>query len=1114
MIFFASRKVPLMRALSPQFRKVMKLTAVFLTLAFLQVSAKSFPQITLSLKNVPVEKVFFEIERQAGYGFLYTRAMLSGLPKVTVKVKNSTVSEVLDECFKGQPIEYSIDNNTIIVREKISRESRQLPDQDPLPPVQVRGRVHNPEGEALQNVSVIIVGTNTGTTTDSDGRFTITAPDDKNMVLEFSSVGYQTKRVNADNKTELNVVLELDIAGLSDVVVVGYGQIERRDVTGAVHSLQSKQIVRSNPVSAAKALQGQVAGVVVQKKNNQPGQEFSIDIRGENTIKNTTEPLVVIDGLIGGRLRDINPDDIKTIDILKDASSTAIYGSRGANGVVIITTKKGISGSPTVTLDSYIGYKKPAYLPTMLNAQEYNKIFVEDLVAAGGTARRLTANEKAIIESGNSVDWVDEVTRPGLQTSNTLAVSGGSKNTTYRFSGGYLQEDGNLIFTNYKRYNLNAGIDSRINNFLKVGFTGYLNYSSQATGSRETLRSAYRARPTGTIFYDDLVDPTDGYDAGAIAPYKGYALWMGIADNQVMNPLIEANPENSEYEVNISNMMGNAYVEITPFKGLTFKSSLSASAIGEKQGDYRGTYSKDRAGTKKPKAQYDTRDWRSWTMDNMLTYNYTGGDHKLTVTALQSAFRETYETHTTAVEDLPYESKWYALGTAGSITKIISDLTEKALTSYMGRINYGYNDKYLLTLTARSDGASQLGEGHKWAFFPSAAMAWRLGEEEFIRRTNMFSNLKLRVSYGVVGNSTVDPYSTQATIQKTAYDFDGVAAYGFAPENLGNKELRWEKSRELNFGLDIALLNNRVAASVEVYNRKTVDLIFSQKIPLSNGFSDVDANIGQIGNKGVEVDLTTVNIAREYFNWTTNISFARNNNKILQLYGGDNTEDKGNKWFVGYSLKSNYYYQFDGIWQLDEADEAAVYGQVPGSVKVVDQNKDQKIMTSDDEAKEDRVVLGTELPKFTLGMTNRFSYRDWDLSFFIYYRNGTQFKNSMLAGTFGDYGNNRYNHMKLNYWTKENPTNDYYGLGVAQPYKEAIYYQNADFLRISDITLGYTLPKKKIQRLGINALRVYGQVSNPFLFTKFDGMDPEYNSGAYIDDVPNVLFAVGLNVTF
>lgn len=971
----------------------------------------------------------------------------------------------------------------------------------------ISGQVVSETGEELPGVSILVKGTQTGTVTDDRGNFTISIADD-NTVLIFSFIGYVREEITVGTRTRLDVVLKTDNLLLNETVIVGYGEVKKSDLTGAVSSLQPSDIVRGNPPMAAKAIQGQIAGATVTKSSNRPGAGYGITIRGENTINFSTQPLVVIDGLMGGDINTINPNDIQSMDILKDASSTAIYGSRGANGVVIITTKKGASGKPRINFDSYVGVKAPARLPKLMTSEQFYKATYTDRIAEGAAGATFTATEMENIQNGRTTDWVDLITEPALQTSQNISVSGGNDKTTYRFSGGYLQENGNVLHTGYKRYNLNAGLDSQLGKYFKAGFTSYVTYSEQELGSMESLRGAYRARPTGTPYFKDLVNPSENQDI----EIDGLAVWMGINDKQVPNPLLDVDPVHSKLRTTAATIMGNTYVEFMPFSGLSFRSSLSAAYSSERVGDFRGTWSKSQIG-KLPRAQYDSRIMGSYTLDNILNYQANFNRHRITFTGLQSTFYQRNEAYQIAVMDLPYASDWYAINT-GTVTGYNSSLVERSLLSFMGRINYSFADRYLLTLTGRSDGASQLSENNKWAFFPSVAVAWRVIEEPFMANNlTALSDLKLRISYGQVGNSTVNPYSTQASLLNTGYDFDGAPAFGFAPANLGNKDLKWERSKELNFGLDFGLFRNRIVGVLELYDRKTVDLILNQKIPSVTGFSQVVANVGEIGNKGVELTLNTINIAKTNFEWSSTLTFTKNKNKLLSLYGDGQTEDKGNKLFVGYPIRANFDYQFDGIWQLDQKDEAAVYKQVPGSVRVVDQNKDGVISSS--EGVDDRIVLGTELPNWLMGFTNRLRYRDFDFSVFVYYRNGVQYRNNTLAGTFGEITNVRYNNLaELDYWRSDNPSNTYFGVAVPNPYRNAITYQDASFLRISDITLGYTLPAKLLNKWNMSNARVYVQSNSPVVITKFIGFDPEFNSSIYQDDIPVAIYTLGVNISF
>lgn len=990
----------------------------------------------------------------------------------------------------------------------------------------ITGSVTDPEGVALPGVTVIIKGTTTGAVTDLDGKFSLKAPE-SGATLVISFIGLRSQEIVIGNQTQFNVTLEEDVFGIEEVVAIGYGTMKKSDLTGAVASVRSEDIVRANPKTASEALQGQVAGVNIQKLNGKPGEAYTIDIRGLSNFDGAlNQPLIVIDGVMGGDLNTLNPADIEAMDVLKDASSTAIYGSRGANGVIIIKTKKGKSGKPSVTYSGYVGAKVPNHIPKMMDAGEfyytYNELRPAEVL--GSKPRGWTSTEVQNGENNITTDWVDLITDPALQTSHTVSLTGGTENTVYDFSTGYLDEGGNTLHTGFKRYTLKAGMESKINDVVKVGLTSYYTYGNQQLGSNEALRSAYRARPTGTPYYADLVNPAESSDVD----WNGYAVWMGIKDKQVLNPLVEVDPENSQRERLSSDFLANGFLEIAPVKGLTLRSSLSAAVTDIRQGTYYGTFTKTNKTSNQPKAERQTTKRTSYTWDNILTYNLVKDAHNFTFTGLHSVFKESLELTDTRVNELPFRSLWHNMG-SGTITAFGTDYSDYSLLSYMGRVNYGFMDKYMLTLTGRYDGSSKLSEGNKWQFFPSAALAWRAGEEEFIKDLNVFSNLKVRVSYGEVGNDgSVKPYDTQARIIQTAYDFDGSPAYGFAPENLGNSELVWERSREINIGLNMGFLNNRISTDIEFYKRNTENLIVGNQIPTSKGFDFVTANVGEIMNKGIEVTLNTINVKTQDFKWSTNINFSVNHNEVIELYDGI-TEDIGNLRFVGETVAPIYSYVFDGIWQLDQEAEAAAYGQKPGEVRVFDQltedtNGDGVGDAPDGVINEaDRKIIGSTIPKWLMGITNIFNYKNFDLSFLIYTRQGVTFENSYLKGTFGEINGDRYNRSsEINFWTSSNPTNDYFGLGGAGlnshhtkgNTRRSLVAQSANFWRVSDITLGYTLPKRVIERLGVGHVRVYAQAGNPFVFTDFLGFNPEYNSGGYNDDVPSSTFLFGLNVSF
>lgn len=1074
---------------------------------------KSFSQEKISIevdKVVSVDEVFDIIQDQTKYRFLYPADLFTNAPKVQLKKGEIGVDELLKQSLSHSAVEFELSQkNRIVIRERnLNDEPAEVIQQQQF---EVSGVVYDEDGGPLPGASIVEMGTLNGTQTDFDGNFSL-AVANENAVLKVSYIGFASKEISINGQENLTVILDVDASGLEEVVVVGYGTQKRRDLTGAVASISTQDIVRANPVQAAAALQGQVTGVNINKIKGRPGDGFTIDIRGLSSFgdSESSAPLVVIDGVVGGDINAINPNDIAAMDVLKDASSTAIYGSRGANGVIIITTKKGVSGKPKVTYRNYTGIKVPTHLPDMMNAQQfYNKNYVLRPEETGRKPRNITDSELANVQNGRTVDWVDLITGAALQNSHDISLSGGSDRTTYDFSAGYLNEEGNTLETGFKRYTVKGGIQSTLNDKLKVGMSTYYTYSKQNLAGTESLRSAYRARPTGTVYYDDLLPQDQAQDKD----WNGYAVFMGINDNQVIHPSVEIDPENTVLETLRSSILANAYIDFTPVKGLSLRSSLSAAVSNQKAGDYRGTFTKSQKTTLLPKSDLQTTDISSYTLDNTITYNLNSVSHNLTVTGLYSIFYEREQFSRLGVKDLPFRSLWYSMGD-GEVTNNESFLSEQALISYMGRVNYSFKNKYLLTVTGRTDGASVLSEGNKWQFFPSVALAWQLGEEDFIKDGNLFSDLKLRASYGEVGNATsVRPYDTQSTISQTQYDFDGSPAYGFAINNLANKNLVWERSKELNFGLNMGLFNNRISTSIEVYDRQTVDLILGDKLPNSTGFTDVVANVGEISNSGVEILLNTVNVVKNDFRWSSSINFTKNKNEVTKLAGGL-TQDIGNNRFVGESVQPLYFYEVAGIWQTEEAAEAEVFGYKPGNVKIVDQNGDGKITEADD-----RIIVGSETPDYIMGIRNQFNYKNLDFSFFIYTRQGVSWKSNYLRGTFGEVNGDRYNtDASIDFWTSTNPTNAYFGLdgagGSGNAARDAISVVDSDFVRVSDITLGYTLPNDLLGRLGLGHLRIYAQATNPFLFTKTKGFSPEYNSGVNSDDVPFAMYALGLNITF
>ena len=996
----------------------------------------------------------------------------------------------------------------------------------------ITGVVADESGVPLPGVNVVIKGTNVGVSSDFDGNYSIKA--EAEDVIVFSFIGFVDQEVPVGNNSDISVLLIPSLDELDEVVLTGYGSSKKRDLTGAISQIKTEVINRANPIEAAQALQGQVAGVDVNRLSGRPGEGFRINIRGLNSIEPTTksgfgnatgqdrfgnanpfksQPLVVVNGVIGANLNEINPNDIETIDVLKDASSTAVYGARGANGVIIVTTKKGSAGKPSVSYNAYYGMKTKNHLPELFDAQTFYEMYNMPNFKNG-----FSDQEVYNVENGISTDWIDLVSQNAIQQNHTIAVSGGSDSTRYNVSASMLEEEGMVRNTGFDRLSLNASIESQVSDRVKLGFTSYVTLSENDFGSLETIRGATRNRPTGTVFFDDIIFP-NAIDT-SVGPVDGYAFFAGINNSSNVNPLVEVNPKNFQINIKTNSMLMSAFLDYELAKGLNFRTQYSGYTQNRRTGEYTGQYTKSNKGSNAARAQTDFYKTSNHTIDNTLTYNLEFGDHNINATALFSVFEQSDEYMEMTVNDLPYRSLWHNLGTGVTPQSLNTDLKESAIVSYMARVNYTFKDKYLFTLTGRRDGASQLASGNRWAFFPSFALGWRLSEEPFMSKLGVFNNLKVRASYGEVGNTdAIRPYATQSNISQTYYDFNGTNASGYNINNLSNQGLVWERSKELNFGLDFSLSDIKISGAVEYYKRNTVDLILDDKVPGSTGFSDVINNVGEIENSGIELSLNSVNVSTDDFQWQTNLTFTSNRDKVVKLAGGL-TQDIGNGRFVGESVRAHYSYKFDGIWQLGEEAAAAVFGQVPGQVKVRDLDDDGKITL------DDRMILGSETPDFTAGLRNQLSYKNFDLSFFMFTRQGAMFSNQYLMGTMGDITSEKTNHTsEVDMWSEDNPSNTYYsylvGPGLSSKNEKkggtsrvALSYQFFDFVRISDITLGFNLPRPVLDDLGVSRFRIYGQVQNPVIFTDVITLDPEYNSGTYADGLPSSTFMIGVNVNF
>jgi TonB-linked SusC/RagA family outer membrane protein len=970
-------------------------------------------------------------------------------------------------------------------------------------PGSVRGTVHGDNNQPLAGVSVTLRNTvtnfTTGTTTDTAGVFTARVPVGGPYSFSLTAVGYEPHTLNG-YKVEKGTTLTLEIrmkatgAALDQVVVVGYGTQKKANVTGSIASVNAGVIARAATPSAAGALQGQVPGAVVVKNVGKPGSGYNITIRGTSSIGGSSYPLIVVDGIPTNiNIGDLNPADIEKIDILKDASATAIYGSRGAKGVVIVTTKRGKAGKTTISYDGYMGVRTPTNLPEMFDGPEYVAYRTELFTALGSSTDRsnaafFTQEQWKNIDAGRFTDWPSLVLENGLQMNHNLTASGGDANTRFSIGAGLLQEDGNVAPESFKRYSIRGNVDRQINKKWKAGLSLYVAQNLQEEGSFETLRSAYRLPPM-----------TYPYDSTGAKVFRVYG------NDLVTNPLFDQ--ENDIRRNRNFKAFGNLYVQFEPVSNLILRSTISPTYSSSRGGYYYGPMSKERAGGTLPTtASNRSNEQMSWVLDNQATYDARFGDHKVTATVIQSLQQDRFESDTITAEGLPYNSLWYNLGTAPTIRGYSTYFSKSTLVSFTGRINYSFKDKYLITATSRWDGSSRLAAGNQWGFFPTAAIAWRISQENFMQKVSAINDLKLRVSYGVSGNDRVNPYSTQATLNQTFYDFGGTVAPGYAPGQLANKDLAWETTREINFGLDFALLDGRISGAVDVYDRRIDNILLNRLLPVPSGFGSITYNIGKLQNSGIEAGLSTINIRTEKFLWKTDFVFDRNKNKILELIGGKK-DIVGNALFIGQPVQVNYDYVFDGIWQSDEATEAAKYFQKPGQVRVKDLDQNGVINGND------RAVIGKRVPSWTGSFGNTFRYGNFDLYVLVYTRQGEQFLSNFDA-SFMSY-NTQYNQVKVDYWTAKNPSQTHFQPGNAGPYIGAIQYRKVDFVRVGNITLGYNFPGRLMQKFGLSNFRLYATATNPFLFTDYQGFDPEWpTQNTYGTAISSATYLLGVNLSF
>ena len=990
--------------------------------------------------------------------------------------------------------------------------------------------------EPLAGVSVQVKGTSTGTSTGNDGRFTIQVPSGRNQ-LEISYLGYLDQTVTISGST-VSVSMERDGSELNEVTVVGYGVQKKSDLTGSISSIKGADVTQIATARVDQALQGRAAGVLVLNTDGAPGGNTTIRVRGMNSINGGNNALIVIDGLQGGNLNSLNPNDIESIEILKDASATAIYGAQGANGVVLITTKLGKKGKPVIGYNYTYGSATLRKKLDVMGAADFAKTVNAVAMtrnASGATPTPIFSDaDIANFEANGGTDWQDVIYRTAPMHNHELSISGGTDNLKYLVSGGYLDQKGILVNSEYQRFSLRANLQANINEWATFGLNWAGTREAGNTppfGSADvsflgnSVNVAPRWAPTEPVFDENgnYSVHTQGYGASDT--------WNPLAS--AMEPAID----NSTVRNNL-----NAYLNFTLLKGLSLRVTGGANIdnynnqIYHNQKTYEG-----RQNTGLGIASQGS--FARIQNSNILTYDREINNHHFTITAVaeQQFSRSKFNSIRASVFTVD-ATRADDLGGAG-IRTLSSGADERVLNSYLGRVNYVFADKYLVTASFRADGSSVFGANNKWGYFPSASVAWRASQEEFIDNLNIFHDLKFRASWGVTGNQAIGPYQTLARISSGGnYPYNGTDGtdLGFFVANAPNRNLKWESTEQTNFGIDFALFGGRLNVTADYYIKTTTDLLMARTLAGYTGFTSVIDNVGSVENKGFEFAISGDPVVGKV-RWNTGLNISTNKNKVLDLGTSDRIGYRTTK--GGYSVNNPfmylvegepfgqiYGYGYEGVWGTDKGSEAAAYGQLPGDPHYTDLNNDGIIDTKD------LKVIGNAFPDFIFGWNNRINYGDFELSFLVQGSKGNDLFNMgrIRLESPGEGTSSRL----LDRWTPDNQDTDVPGfiegrvreeagltstVRIAGDQRVARWVEDASYLRLKNIQLGYNLPRNLVQRFNINNLRVFVSATNLITITDYTGYDPEtsaYNGndaqiGVDFSNYPQSKFVnAGINISF
>lgn len=1057
-----------------------------LTFSFLSLFSQG-PTYSFSEQKIKVKDVLSSIEKQSEYTFIYSKNLVDVERSLTLELEGQSIEQVLDVVFKGTNVNYKISDNQVVlsIDAIINPTKTEVPSQTDPP---VSGVVTDENGNPIPGVAVVESGTTNGTITDLSGTYTIDVSSE-DAVLDFSFIGYTAQSIEVNNRSTINIRLREDFMELDEVVVIGYGTSKKSDLTGSVVSVSKERLENLPSINVLESMQGSVPGVVISTPNARPGADPEIYIRGLNSISASNNPLIVVDGIPDVGMGGINQNDIESIEILKDASASAIYGARGSNGVILITTKRG-SGKPTIEFNSYFGKQRITKKLDLMDGTTHLDMKLRAYELGGApsdTSDIYSVEEYANLVNGTETDWQDVYLRDATIQEYQLGLSAGKENTNYYLSISYGNHDHILQNFNYERTGLRFNLDQKIGKWLQVG------NSLNLTSTKETGVS-------GNLRYATILSPW-------MSPYDedGNVVMYPANNNFIGNPIAE---RNIDVEDRLYQLFNNTFAIVQfPIDGLSYRVNMGTDIRSRKDKMYQGRNT-PQGSVRNGVADLSSRLVRNWVVENILNYEKElEGNHRIKFTGLYSVQEFNNETFSVNAEDFPNDGVLYNdLLAASTFQNPQSSASKSSIMSYMARLTYGYSDKYLLTLTTRRDGFSGFGENRKFGTFPSAAVAWRVNNEPFLQSAEKLSDLKLRLSYGKNGNQAVSPYSSISNLTTgDAYILNDQIIYGYFLEKMENSLLGWESTSSLNLALDFGFYKQRIFGTVEWYSANTNELLLERAVSGTTGFTSILANIGKTHNTGIEFSLNSVNIQRGLsgFKWKTNLNFSYNQNEIVDLYG-DKQDDVANSWFIGQPVRVIYDYVFDGIFQED--DDIASSAQPtakPGEIRVKDLNGDGEI------GPDDRDIIGFGVPDFLVGMTNVFSYKGFELSVFVHGVYGITRQNDLLENSTGT-GNNQ---LDVTWWTPETPSDSYptMAIGKSISYYSSFMYESADYIRIKDISLGYNIPSKAASKLGLQRLRFYVNGRNLFTFTDWNGLDPE--TGSYNNpNIKSLIFGVNLSL--